>query len=345
MKQPSLDALTLLFGQLAAAERAGMRLADALEIIRRDHEFGRRGEVYDALAEAVAGGSPLSEAMQRLPSVFAAETVALVRGAEAGGKLAGALEVLADDYERRAGARLGFGAALIYPSLLASAVMVLTVLLLVFVVPAFSAVYASFGAELPAPTLLLLSIAEALSGFWWVWVPLAVAAIGVVALRRRIGAAGRFLDRAALVTPALRPYLLKQFAARAAAVIERSLAGGLDLADAIAHLRATSANSVFAARLRALEERLRAGDSLPDAARAVRELPPRLALIIEIGSRTGALAGALRQSVSMSDVDAGRSLAALQRSFTIASYVLFGVVVGFTVLAVYLPIFRLGSAI
>jgi type IV pilus assembly protein PilC len=345
MKQPSLDALALLFGQLAAAERAGMRLADALEIIRRDHEFGRRGEVYGALADAVSGGSPLSEAMQRAPAAFAAETVAFVRGAEAGGKLAGALELLAEDYERRAAARVGFGSALIYPSLLAAVVVVLLLALMVFVVPAFKLVYSSFGADLPTPTLALMALGDFLNDFWWLWVPLVIAAIAAVVLRRRIAAAGRFLDRAALLTPALRPYLMKQLAARTAAILERTLEHGLPVADAIGHLRATTPNSLLAARLRALEERLRAGDSLSEAVRAVRELPPRLALIIELGSRTGSVAGALRHSVSMSDADAGRSLAALQRAFTIASYVLFGVVVGATVVAIYLPIFKLGQAI
>jgi type IV pilus assembly protein PilC len=345
MKQPSLDALALLFDQLAAAERAGMRLADALEIIRRDHEFGRRGEVFDALASAVGGGSPLSEAMQRAPEAFPAETVALVRGAEGAGKLAGALDLLADDYERRAAARLGFGAALVYPSLLAALIVVLVLALLMFVVPAFKLVYTNFGADLPGPTLALLSLGDFMNDFWWLWLPLLVAAIVVVCLRRRIAPAARFLDRVALITPALRSYLLKQFAARAAATLERALDSGLAVADAVAHLRATTPNGLIAARLRALEERLRAGEALPEAVRAVRELPPRLALIIELGSRTGSIAGALRHSVSMSDADAGRSLARLQRTFTLASYVTFGLVVGFTVLAVYLPIFKLGQAV
>src|SRR6185436_17857971 len=120
---------------------------------------------------------------QGLPAAFAAETAALVREAENAARLAPALQMLADDYERRASSRLGLGAALTYPLALAFVVMVLILLLLIFVIPAFKHVYASFGADLPGPTLLLLSLADALSDYGWLWFPALVAAVVLIVLR------------------------------------------------------------------------------------------------------------------------------------------------------------------
>jgi type IV pilus assembly protein PilC len=344
MKKPSLDSMAFLFVQLAAAERSGMPLRDALDILRRDHGFGRRGAVFDALAEALRGGATLSGAMQRLPEAFAAETAALVRQGEESGRLAGVLDILADDYTRRAASRgPSFKQAFFYPAALTALLAALVGAMLLFVLPAIKTLFAAFGADLPWPTLLVLAVSDLAVASWWLWLPLLVALIAAVYYREKT-VAGPWIDALALRLPGLRGYLRKEFGTRLAGILERTLAGELPMHAALAHLGATAGNARLASRAQALEQRLRGGEALHEAVRVLSDLP-RLALVVELGTRTGSLAAALRQSLAMSEAEVELRMVMMRRTLTALNYLVLGTVVGFVLIAVYLPIFKLGSAV
>ncbi|MDH4190773.1 MAG: type II secretion system F family protein [Betaproteobacteria bacterium] len=340
------DLLALVFRQLSTAAKTGFPLQDALAIVREDGDLGQAAPLVAAMAADAARGEALSASLARMPGSFPAETVALLHDAETGAKLADALELLAGDYERRAASRTAKFAALAWPAVLFGFLFVLTLMIMIFVIPSFKQLYASFGANLPAPTILMIAFSELLVEGWW---GLAIlCALGVAVWRidaRRSLRLHRALDRFVYRVPFLSDYLARTLMSRLCALIDHASRGELPMPRALAHLRATVGNLYLADSLRAIEDALAAGASLATALRAAPAIPRRAGLIIELGERSANLGAALAQAAALSDLEAGRALVRFERAALIFGYLILGVAVGFIVIATYLPIFRMGAVI
>lgn len=335
----------ILFRQLAAAQRGGLALQDALAILAKDHELGRgEAALLDALGAQLSAGQPLSSALESRGGIFAAETVALLRAAEAQQALPAALDLLAADYEARALQSAAVRGALAWPATIAIVLALLVTLVMVFVVPMFKQTFASFGADLPALTLVLLALGDAFAQFWYV--VLALIVVVVVLAWRGVALPGRaWLDRGLLRLPFVRPYLLKSFVARVSRALGAAAESRLPLPPALAYLRATAGNRGLTDSAAALEAQVRAGKGLAAAVRESPPLPGQLAVALELGERSNNLGPALRQLVAFSEGDAARSLVRLQQATLIAIYLCLGLLVAFVVVALYLPIFGLGAAV
>ncbi len=336
-------AAATLFRQLAAAQRGGLALGDALAILAKDPDLGREMVALLAdLGSQLAAGRPLSGALES--AGFAPEAAELIRAAEADNALAAALELLATDYEQRALQRAALRGALAWPAAIAAVLVLLVAMVMLFVVPAVKHVFASFGADLPGATLLLMAVSDAFAEYWYLAVAIVVAVVIVV--RRGAGIPGRaWLDRVLLRLPFLRSYLVKSFVARVSRTLGTAAESRLPLPAALAYLRATSGNRSLAETTAALETGLRAGKGLAAAVRESVRLPGQLAVALEIGERTNSLGPTLLQLVAFSEGDAARSLMRLQQAGLIATYLCLGLIVAYVVIALYLPIFMLGAAV
>lgn len=342
----SPEALQRLFDQISLATRSELGVGDALQIVAQDVEADEPTRALLAgLAAHVRAGGSLSDALRVSGADFAPETLALLVKAERDGSLPVVLHLLARDFEHRARFRTATRAAVAWP--LASMVFFVLVLIAmaVFVIPKFEEVFQGFDANLPGPTRLLIGISHVLRGAWFVWVPLAALAIFAwIRYRRRWEWLQARLDALALHTPIVRTYLAKTLVSRLASSLI-AVADGAPLRETLGHLRATLTSPAHAAQIAALESRVSAGNSLADAMAASPDLPGRLRVAVELGSRAGLLGPALRQTQSLSDEEAERSLMRLEQGTLIAAYVAVGVLVAFIVLAMYLPIFKMGSVI
>lgn len=336
--------LAVLFRDLAVALRAGFSPADALAIIRQDQAFGRDGRMIEAIADRVQGGETVATAMARHPTAFAAETTDLVRAGEAEGRLGPTLGVLADDYERRSRGWVTLASALTWPAALSVVLLIVLFVIMVFVIPTFNSVFSSFGGELPAATELLVQVSDFTVQYWWIVVGV-VALAGYIVLRPRASAQGRLVDAILFRVPFVRAYLLKTFVSRLAGILAVAARGDVPLVLAIAHLRATAGDSRVGAMAQQLENDLNAGQDLAVALGRAAALPRRLGVLVGLGGKGGNLEAALAQAVDLYDADAARSVLALERAAMIACYLALAVVIGFTVIAVYLPIFKLGQTI
>jgi type IV pilus assembly protein PilC len=337
------EPLAVLLRQLAGAARAGVPAGDALAIIAKDTDLGKAPAALIAgLAGEIAAGKPLSAALQAHPGAFPPEAARLVLAGEQSNALPQALELLARDQELRVTQRSGTRGALAWPILVIGFLVLIVAFLMIFIVPAFKGAYSAFGADLPAPTLLIMGVSDAFVAYWWIIVPLIVAAVWFGGARfSRI----RWANRVLLLIPVLRSYLVKTFVARLAQVLAVSVTGGLPPAFAVSYLRATTGNVVLRDITDAIERRLGEGGDLVAAVIAAPRIPRRVAVALELGARSRNLDTVLAQLVEASDEDAARSLVELQQAALVAVYALLGVLVGIVVIGMYLPIFKLGAVI
>ena len=330
-----MNQLEVLFQQLAMAAHAGLPLRDVLAILRKDG--GYQGTLLAALGQRLDRGATLSEALSSAEAVFSRQTVEFVRAAEAGAMLPAVLDALAVDYARRAAGRRAVLKALYWPAALAVVWMLLLALAMIFVMPAFKSVYADFGADLPAPTRVLVTLSDLVFGHWpWIASLMLIAAAGLYLLKRR----------AALWLPWIQPFREKLFQLRLAAML--ALAAGAEsrfAAAGFAHLGATAPSARASRWIDPLIARLAAGADLFAAMRESPQVPPRVAAMLELGARTGTVAGARAYVERWCDAEFDDSLPKFEANVLLAAYVLIGVALAFVVIALYLPIFRLASAV
>lgn len=349
MKRPgaSLQELELLFRQLAAAARARLPFAEVLAILRQEGERGRYGRLLAVLGRELEQARPLSDALAAT-AMFAPETVAFVRGAEGTPALAEVLEVLADDYGRRAVAGRALANALYWPLTLAGVLVFVIMILMIFVVPAFKEVYRSFGADLPAPTLALMTLSD-----WFVsylWPPLLIVAILLVLAAIFRGKAPPKVTEAydwlRLRVPLVGAFREKLFQLRSVALL--AVAADADrefAAAALAHLDGTAENRRLASWVGPLARRVAGSGELLPAVRETSEVPRRIAAILELGARTGDAAAARAQVAAWCDAEMEVGLPRFQTNFLALSYAVLGTLIAFVVIGLYLPIFMMGAAV
>ncbi|MBP1682165.1 MAG: type secretion system protein [Proteobacteria bacterium] len=336
----------LLYRQMAAASRHGLPFADLFAILSEDDELlGADGPVAPLLASALQGGLGLADAMARLPEIFSAATVDLLRAAERRGLLAESLDTLADEQNDLAHGGAAMRTALLWPTaLLVVAVLVLAVVM-IFVVPAFKEMFTSFGADLPAPTLLLMAISDGFVDYWW----LLAAALTALAFARRRKLLppswGLQVERLVLAVPFVRNYVVRAFGARLTRWLALFSATPELLVPALRHVEATIAWRVLRELCAELTRRLDAGQSLGQSLDHLPPLPRRLGLQLRLGEKIGDVSQVLAQAIDTAELELSHALMRYQRGMFLSAYLAIGVLVGFVVISLYLPIFKLGSVV
>ncbi len=342
----SHSAAVLLFRQLAAATRNRLPYKETLEILAQDPEmFGRRDlPAVQTLIRQLEEGGTLSAALRMLPALMVPETALLVEAAEEHGNLAQILDAIADDYTDLAQRRTAVRTALFWPAVIGCAVVLLVAFMMIFVVPAFNEIYSSFGAELPWPTLFVMTVSEFLVGWWWV-IAAAIIAFLLLKWKRKLPPGlVSIAQRSLMGVPFLRIYLVRAFAARTVNWLRAAHRSRPLLLAAVRHVRATT-TSPFAPYLLELEARLAAIPSLGQALLDLAPLPRRLPLLVQLGEKMGDVDSALAQVADFAEAERASGLALFERGLVLVVYCILGAIVALAVIAMYLPIFRMGQAV
>lgn len=333
-----------LFRQFAAASRRGLALQEVATILAQDVESdeGERS-LLSEIASLLAQGKALSNALQLAPQIFPEETTRWIALAEQKGALPAALDALAFDLDVREQGHALVRIALIWPSCLAFGVAVLFAVSSVFVMPAFRDAYASFGVELPLITRVTFAVMGGVLHGAWIWVPLLVL-VGIGCARRRLpriltaGLDGA-LDRIGFV----RRFRVAVFVSRLVGILSAHQCDNGLRSAAIAHL-AASASATSSARVAwALHSSMESGSSLSSALSHEARLPKRLSLYVQLGEKMNDLSVSLAQLSDFAAAELNEGSARFERGTLLSLYVLLGVAVGILVIAVYLPIFKLGA--
>jgi type IV pilus assembly protein PilC len=336
--------ITALARQLGALLRAGLALAPALELLARG--AGSAPRIANGLARAITSGEALSAALRRYPRLFDPLFTQLIQVGETSGALAEMLAQLADTRERAAAQRAQIRAALTYPAVVLLFSLAIMGALLTWVVPSFAQVFAQFGGELPAPTRLVLA-ASAACAAWGAPLCaalLSTAAGGMLLVRRRPAlrlAAARTIARLPLAGPLAQAL----GTARWCRALGTLLRAGTPLTDAFVALASAGGDPLYTQASAEIATRLRRGERLASAMRATRRFPPQMVEPVAVAEEIGALDTMLLDLAALGEHQVERRLAQLTRLAEPLLIVLLGGLIGILVIAMYLPIIKLGNVV
>lgn len=332
--------------QLATMMRAGVPLLQAFDIVGRGSTNPRLTKLLADIRSDVETGTSLSMAFRKHPLYFDALYCNLVEAGEAAGILEELLDRLALYQEKIVALKNKIRSALIYPiAVLVVAFVVLSVIM-IFVIPSFKEVFTSFGADLPAPTLLVISMSEVFVQWWW-------AIFGVVfggayfffQSWKRSEKMQKFMDRLLLKVPVFGDLVNKSAVARWTRTLATMFAAGVPLVEALDSVGGASGNAVFAEATEQIQKDVSTGTALTTAMQMSGVFPTMVLQMASIGEESGSLDHMLGKAAEFYEDEVDemvKGLSSLMEPFII---VILGVLIGGIVVSMYLPIFKLGSVV
>ena len=332
--------------QIATMLGAGVPLVQSIDLIANGADNKSLRTLMQKISVKVQAGLPLSETLREHPKYFDELYCDLVKSGEASGSLDQIFDRLAIYKEKAEALKSKIKKAMFYPVAVLVVAAIVTSILLIFVVPQFAEIFAGFGAELPAFTLFVLGISEMMQQYWWVVLAGIIATFFVIKktyasnLKFRTWADGRIIK-----LPVIGSILNKAAVARYARTLSTTFAAGVPLIEALESAAGASGNEVYKNAILFIREEVSAGIQMHHAMKQTDQFPEMVISMVSIGEETGALDSMLAKVANIYEQevdDAVDGLTALLEPMIMA---VLGVVIGGLIIAMYLPIFSMGSVI
>ena len=338
--------ITFFTRQLATMLKAGVPLLQCFEIVARGHSNARFARLMMDIKGRVEAGSSLSQAFREHPRQFDSLYCNLVNAGETAGMLDGILERLATYKEKILAIKSKIKSALFYPISVVVVAIVVIWVIMIWVIPAFKSVFANFGAALPAPTLIVMGISDFFVSYWWAMALIVGAATTAFIFLHRTSAAFRYgLDRISLKLPIVGAILEKATIARWTRTLATMFAAGVPLVESLDAVAGASGNAVYVAGTRKIQTQVSTGTSLTNAMHNTGLFPTMVLQMTQIGEESGSLDGMLSKVADFFEREVDDAVAALSSLLEPVIIVFLGVIIGGLVVAMYLPIFKLGAVI
>ncbi|MDE0191898.1 MAG: type II secretion system F family protein [Gammaproteobacteria bacterium] len=339
------DDIALFSRQMATMLRAGVPLVHAFDVVAKSARSPKFAAVIDSVRQDTAEGAPLKSALAKFPAVFDELYVSLVGVGEQSGALEAMLERIATYQERTQSTRRKLAKAMTYPAVVVVAAAIVTALLLIHVVPQFETVFAGVGADLPRFTRFVIGLSDGLREDW----PLLLAVgtlvvLGCVMAQRRSQRFRDLRDRCVIKSPIAGDVVVKASVARFARTLATSVAAGMPLVEALRAVVDTTGNVVYAQAIRRLRDEVAAGQPLAASMRDCRVFPDMIVQMVSIGEESGSLDDMLARSATHFEAQLDAAVDRLTALVEPALMGVLGIVVGGLVVAMYLPVFQLGTA-
>jgi type IV pilus assembly protein PilC len=331
---------------LAAMLSAGLTLSRALSVIDRQATNKGLKKVAEKLSDDVKGGSSFHDALAAYPKLFTPLYVAMVKAGEESGTLAQSLMTVAKQMDRSHTLAKKIRGAMIYPSIIIFAIVVIAILMLIYVVPTLASTFAQLGAQLPTATRIILETSNFITGNLLLFLAIVAVVIGVGAafFRSAIGKAA--LMWSALRMPVIKTLVRETYSARAARSLSSLLSSGVEMLSAIAIARDIVGNPRFSAVLAEAETLVRKGEPLSAAFANHPDLyPVFVADMVSVGEETGKVSDMLGQVAEYYETDVEEQTKDLSTIIEPLLMLLIGAVVGVFALAMIAPIYSISSAI
>ena len=332
--------------QLSTMMKAGVPLLQAFDIVARGSANPRLTKLLTDIRSDVETGTSLSAAFRRHPLQFDSLYCNLVEAGEAGGILEALLDRLAIYQEKTMALKSKIKSALMYPvAVMVVAFIVLTVIM-IFVIPAFKEVFSSFGADLPAPTLVVIAMSEFFVKWWWAIFGLLFGGIYFfLESWKRSEKMQMTMDRLLLKVPVFGELINKSVIARWTRTLSTMFAAGVPLVEALDSVGGASGNAVYAKATEQIQKDVSTGSALTTSMTATGVFPTMVLQMAAIGEESGSLDHMLAKAAEFYEEevdDMVKGLSSLMEPFII---VILGVLIGGIVISMYLPIFKLGQVV
>ncbi len=332
--------------QLATMLAAGIPLVQAFEIVGNGHENPGMQKLILAIKGDVEGGTSLADALAKHPLYFDDLFVNLVESGEQAGALETLLDKVATYKEKTEAIKKKIKKALTYPAAVLVVAFVVTLILLIFVIPAFEDLFQGFGADLPAFTRFVIDISEFVRNQGWLLGIAFAAAVGTfLYFQKRSRAMRHFLDRLALKVPIIGPIMQKAAIARYARTLSTMFAAGVPLVEALESVAGATGNIVFEEAVLQMRDEVATGQRLQQSMENTDLFPNMVIQMIAVGEESGSLDDMSAKVADFYEEDVDNAVDNLSSLLEPMIMAILGVLVGGLVIAMYLPIFKMGSVI
>jgi type IV pilus assembly protein PilC len=332
--------------QLATMLAAGIPLVQAFEIVGNGNEKAAMQRLILDVKADVEGGTSLHEALAKHPLYFDDLFVNLVEAGEQAGALESLLDKVATYKEKTEALKKKVKKALFYPAAVLVVAVIVTVVLLIFVIPQFEALYKGFGADLPAFTQFVIGVSRfvqkdgiylgaAVAGLFWAF----------FYFKKRSRAMRQFLDRLVLKVPVIGPILNKSCIARYARTLSTMFAAGVPLVEALESVAGATGNIVYETAVLRMRDEVSTGQRLQRAMESTGLFPNMVNQMIAVGEESGSLDEMSAKVATFYEAEVDNAVDAMSSLMEPLIMVVLGVLVGGLVIAMYLPIFKLGSVV
>jgi type IV pilus assembly protein PilC len=345
-KKITAEDIALFARQLATMLQAGIPMVQCFDIIGNGHEKPSMQKLVLSIKADIEAGTTLHEALAKHPLYFDDLFVNLVEAGEHAGALETLLDKVATYKEKTEALKKKIKKALFYPAAVVVVAIIVTIILLVFVIPQFESLFKGFGAELPAFTQMVINLSRFVQDKGWL-LGIALAGIGYAFFyfKKRSRPMRQFLDRMMLKAPVIGPIMVKAAIARYARTLATMFAAGVPLVEALTSVAGATGNIVYEDATLKIRDEVATGQRLQRSMEQTGLFPNMVVQMIAVGEESGSLDQMSSKVADFYEADVDAAVDAMSSLLEPLIMAVLGVLVGGMVIAMYLPIFKMGAAI
>jgi type IV pilus assembly protein PilC len=338
--------ITLFTRQLATMMKSGVPLLQAFDIVGKGHSNAAVARLLTDIKTEVETGSSLKQAFEKHPLYFDALFCNLIGAGEQAGILDSLLDRLATYKEKILAIKAKIKSALFYPVAIIIVAFIITAVIMIFVIPQFKSVFASFGADLPGPTLMVMAISEFFVEYWYaIFGVIGGAGYGFFWIWKRSEKVQIFMDRLMLRLPVFGDIVRKSCIARWTRTLSTMFAAGVPLVDALESVAGAAGNYEYYVATKKIQGEVSTGASLTSSMQGTDVFPSMVIQMVQIGEEAGSLDAMLGKVADFFEAEVDDAVEALSSLMEPLIMVVLGTLIGGLVVAMYLPIFKLGAAV
>jgi type IV pilus assembly protein PilC len=332
--------------QMATMMSAGIPLVQSFDIIGAGHDNPAMQKLILQIKSDVEGGVSLASALSKHPMHFDDLFVNLVEAGEQAGALETLLDKIATYKEKTEAIKKKIKKALFYPASVVVVAIIVTAILLIFVIPEFESLFQGFGADLPAFTRMVIDISNFVQQTGWLLlIGTVVAVLGFLRAKKRYRGVQHFIDRASLKIPVIGPILNKAAIARYARTLATTFAAGVPLVEALDSVAGATGNIVYEKAVLKMRDEVATGTRLQRAMENVELFPNMVNQMVAVGEESGSLDDMAAKVADFYEQEVDNAVDQMSSLLEPMIMAILGVLVGGLVVAMYLPIFKMGAVV
>jgi type IV pilus assembly protein PilC len=338
--------IALFTRQFATMLKSGVPLLQSFDIVAKGHSNPSVAQLLTDVKNDVSSGSSLAQAFSKRPIYFDALFCNLVNAGEQAGILDGVLDRLADYKEKILAIKAKIKSALFYPSAILVVAFIITAIIMIFVIPVFADLFKGFGADLPAPTLVVMAMSSFFVKYWWAIFGILIGGVWFFFYSlKRSKKMQDTIDRLSLKAPVFGELLEKSAIARWSRTLSTMFAAGVPLVEALDSVAGSAGNQVYFHATKRIQGEVSTGTNLTSAMSNTGLFPNMVIQMVQIGEESGQLDSMLSKVADYYDREVDDIVERMSALLEPIIMVILGVLIGGLVVSMYLPIFKMGQAI